>query len=485
MCGIVLAFTPRQPTTAATVAAMAAALRHRGPDDEGYLLWDLQGAPRLLGGADTPAAVMDTPTAWQPQARVADEPQRAAPLALGHRRLAIVDLSPGGHQPMARDGRWHVVYNGEIYNHLELRAELEALGQHFHTHSDTEVLLAAIAAWGPQRALARCNGMWAFALLDTARRTLLIARDRFGVKPLYLWRGEGGALLLASEVKALLAHPAVRAAADEGRCVDFLQRGPSAWRPDTEFQGITRFPAGHWAELALDSPGALQLQAFWQRPAPADADEPFDAGRARAHAARYAELLDDAVRLRLRADVRLGTALSGGLDSSSIAALVNARLRAQGSDGQQETFSSVYRGEGVRGADESAFVARVVARLGVHSNLIDLLAGLVAGVDLTKASIEGAVSALNGLYAKDGSGALERLSTSIGSSSGSQIDSSTAANMAQAGIIAAVIQGVDLTKVKVKKADGSDSGTNYASYEALVWDRSEKCKGGACKIRKG
>lgn len=115
-------------------------------------------------------------------------------------------------------------------------------------------------------------------------------------------------------------------------------------------------------------------------------------------------------------------------------------------------------------------VVSVLTAGGSSANPSDLLAGLVAGVDLTKASIEGAVSALNGLYAKDGSGALERLSTSIGSSSGSQIDSSTAANMAQAGIIAAVIQGVDLTKVKVKKADGSDSGTNYASYEALVWD---------------
>lgn len=371
MCGLVLAFTPRQPTTAATIAAMAGALRHRGPDDEGFLLWDMQTAPRLLGGADTPAEVMTVPTAWQPQGRVADEPQRAAPLAMGHRRLAIVDLSPGGHQPMVRDQRWHVVYNGEIYNHVELRTELEALGQRFSTHSDTEVLLAAIATWGPQQALARCNGMWAFALLDTQQRRLLIARDRFGIKPLYVWRGEGGALLLASEIKALLLHPAVRAAASLGRCAEFVTCGPSAWRAETEFGGITRFPAGHWAELMLDAPGALRPQPFWQRPPLPDAAEPFDATRAQQYTARYAELLDDAVRLRLRADVRLGTALSGGLDSSSIAALVNAQLRARGRDEQQETFSSIYRGEAVRSADESAFVERVVAQLGVRSNLIE------------------------------------------------------------------------------------------------------------------
>ena len=372
MCGLVFAYTPRRPTTAATIAAMAGTLRHRGPDDEGFLLWDpAAGAPRLLAGADTPREVGVTATPWQPQARVADEPQRAAPLAMGHRRLSIVDLSPWGHQPMVREGRWHVVYNGEIYNHVELRVELQALGQHFVTRSDTEVLLAAIATWGPQAALARCNGMWAFALLDTQQRTLLIARDRFGVKPLYVWRGEGGALLLASEIKALLVHPAVSVAASMHRCVRFVASGPRAWQTETEFEGITRFPAGHWAEFALDAPGDLQPKSFWRRPADADPAEPFDAARAGQHAARYVELLGDAVRLRLRADVRLGTALSGGLDSSSIAALVNTELRRRGTDEKQETFSSIYHGAAVRSADESAFVERVVAQLGVRSNLIE------------------------------------------------------------------------------------------------------------------
>jgi asparagine synthase (glutamine-hydrolysing) len=384
MCGIVFAYTPTAPTTAATLAAMAGALRHRGPDDEGHLLWHPHdaafGPPRLLAGADTPAAVQQAHTPWQPQGRLEEQPRLAAPLAMGHRRLAIVDLSPWGHQPMVRAGRWHVVYNGEIYNHIELRAELEALGQRFLTHSDTEVLLAAIATWGPQAALARCNGMWAFALLDTERRRVLIARDRFGVKPLYVWRGEGGALLLASEIKALLQHPAVRAAPSEAACTAYLQRGPQAWRAETEFAGITRFPAGHVAEFSLDAPGALQPFPFWQRPPAADPDEPFSPQRAQALCGRYAELLEDAVRLRLRADVRLGTALSGGLDSSSIAALVNTQLRAAGRDEKQETFSSVYRGAGnpaVRSADESAFVERVVQQLGVRSNLVEPVAGEV------------------------------------------------------------------------------------------------------------
>ena len=384
MCGIVFAYTPAAPTTAATLAAMGTALRHRGPDDEGHLLWhpfDTSfGLPRLLAGADTPAEVLRSATPWQPAGRLEEQPRLAAPLAMGHRRLAIVDLSPWGHQPMVRGGRWHVVYNGEIYNHLELRAELEALGQRFITHSDTEVLLAAITTWGPQAALARCNGMWAFALLDTERRTVLISRDRFGVKPLYLWRGDDGALLLASEIKALLQHPAVRSAPALPTCAAYLQRGPQAWRPETEFTGITRFPQGHYAEFSLQHAGPLQPQAFWQRPPAADPAEPFSPARAQALCGRYAELLEDAVRLRLRADVRLGTALSGGLDSSSIAALVNTQLRARGRDEKQETFSSVYRGAGnpaVRSADESAFVARVVQQLGVRSNLVEPLASEV------------------------------------------------------------------------------------------------------------
>lgn len=379
MCGLVCTYTPGRHTTVATVAAMAAALRHRGPDDEGYLIWNPAdrhaGAPRLLAGTDTPAAVREAATPWQPQASVADVPGLAAALVMGHRRLSIVDLSPWGHQPMRRRGRWHVVYNGEIYNHVELRAELEALGQRFLTHSDTEVLLAALETWGPQGALSRCNGMWAFVALDTSRRTLLVARDRFGVKPLYVWRGAGGALMLASEIKALLVHPDVRAAASLARCAEFVTAGPSAWRPETEFEGLTRFPPGHWVEVELDAPGAWRPHPFWQRPVAPDAFESFDPVRGRQLGERYADLLDDAVRLRLRADVHSGTALSGGLDSSSIAMLVNRQLRAHGRDERQETFSSVYRGDAVRGADESEFIERVVAQLGVRSNRIEPCAG--------------------------------------------------------------------------------------------------------------
>ena len=370
MCGIVVALSPREPTTVAAVVAMAATLRHRGPDDEGYAVLDDQGERlRLLAGPDTPTEVIAAATGSQPQGRVRDEPARAGRLLLGHRRLAIVDLSPLGHQPMRR-GALTVVLNGEIYNHLELRAELERLGHAFASHSDTEVLLAAFEQWGPQ-ALARCNGMWAFAIHDAVRRKLFIARDRFGVKPLYVWRGAGGELLLASEVKALLAHPRVRVAAEPDACRHFVRSGPEAWQSRTGFTGITRFAAGHWAEIDVDAPGDLDPQPYWHAPLEGDDAAPFEAQRAKEFAERYRELLADAVRVRMRVDVRFGTALSGGLDSSSIALLVNDELRRRGDTERQEVFSSVYRTPGLAGADESAFIARVAERLDVRSSTIE------------------------------------------------------------------------------------------------------------------
>lgn len=373
MCGIVVALTPAAPTRLATVEAMCRTLRHRGPDDEGYLLVDGDQA-LALGGADTPTPVLEAPTPWQPRGRAVAEGSRSAPLLLGHRRLAIVDLSPLGHQPMRRGGLW-AVYNGELYNHVELRRELEALGHAFVSHSDTEVLLAAWAQWGPQ-ALERFNGMWSLALLDLQRRILHVARDRFGVKPLYVWQGHDGSLLLASEVKALLVHPAVPAAPSLPACAEFLRGGPRAWRAETEFEGIRRFPAGHVASVSIDAPGPLAPVPFWRYPAPADDAErrPFDPARAAQLQERYVALLGDAVALRMRADVRIGTALSGGLDSSSIALLVNDQLRRQGSRERQEVFSSVYTGASQRELDESAFIERIARQLDVRSNRIEPLA---------------------------------------------------------------------------------------------------------------
>lgn len=370
MCGIVVSLTPTNPTRVGTVAAMCQAMRHRGPDDEGYLVVDSRES-RALGGFDTPAAVMEAETGWRPRGSVGEYSAREAGLILGHRRLAVVDLSPAGHQPMQRDDLW-AVYNGEIYNYIELRAELEQLGHRFATRSDTEVLLAAYAEWQSD-CLSRFNGMWSIAIVDLRRRKLFIARDRFGVKPLYVWQSGGGELLLASEIKALLVHPRVRVAASLERCVDFARRGPQAWNESTEFEDIRRFPAGHWAEVSIDAPGRLEPIVFWQYPraAPGQERHRFDRARSEVLKRAYSELLGDAVHIRMRSDVRIGTALSGGLDSSSIASFVNQELRGQGATQRQEVFSSVYSGPAERGCDESRFIELAARQLDVRSNRIE------------------------------------------------------------------------------------------------------------------
>jgi asparagine synthase (glutamine-hydrolysing) len=371
MCGIVAVFVPGGAPVI-HVQRMTDAMRHRGPDDEGFLLVHGQDIGRAAG-PDTPQSVLDADTPWRPDSPpLADRAQQPCELVIAQRRLAIIDVSPGGHQPMRRGEHLWAVYNGEVFNYLELRAELEGLGHRFFSHSDTEVLLAAYQQWGPQ-GLTRCNGMWTLLLYDASRRVLFVARDRFGVKPLYCWQGPRGELMLASEVKALWQHPLVRAAArvDEAACVRFLEAGPDESAAETCFAGITRFPAGHWAELSLDRPGPLQCVPYWQFP---DASPPpgrFDPQRAAALREQYLALLGDAVRLRLRADVRLGTALSGGLDSSSIATLVNEQLRLAGAQHQQHVFSSVYRDPRHAASDESRFIAQVAAQLDVCSHVIE------------------------------------------------------------------------------------------------------------------
>ncbi|MCV2364672.1 asparagine synthase (glutamine-hydrolyzing) [Paucibacter sp. DJ1R-11] len=381
MCGLVALFSPSAQVPLSALLAMTRQLRHRGPDGEGFMIDSGEGL-RLLAGAETPAAVLQEASESRPSGRIEAAPAQRLRIGLGHRRLSIVDLSPQGHQPMRR-GHLVTVFNGEIYDHVEQRRVLEGLGHRFQSDSDTEVLLAAYAQWGEQ-AFSRLNGMWACVILDLSQRRLLIARDRYGVKPLYWWQGSDGELALASEIKALLAHPQIAARPAEGACGRWLQAGPESWRRETLFAGIQSFPAGHWAELKLDQPGRLQPKPWWDGPQ-VDAEallRPFNAQEGDRLAEEYRSLMQDAVRVRMRMDVRFGTALSGGLDSSQIAMLVNEDLQRRGIVKQQEVFSSVYASgsdgvgmsagyqEHLRKADESSFIDSVARRLGVHSNLI-------------------------------------------------------------------------------------------------------------------
>lgn len=338
MCGI---FGIIGQGMAAEEALKASALiRHRGPDDEGFLIASPTGLARF-GGPDTPDDVLVDRGPSAPNERLSNDRRfDDSFLILGHRRLSIVDLSPAGHQPMAYADRYWMVYNGEIYNYREIRAELEQLGKKFFSDSDSEVLLAAYAHWGAA-CLPRFNGMWAFAIYDQQAQTLFLARDRFGVKPLYLWRG-ASALRFASEIKAFIAAPEWRARARMERVLDFLIWNVTDQDETTFFADVVQLPAGHYCELDLsplatggDIAGLAGVRPVrWYEPSPG----PALTGDAASTQVR--QLLEDSVRLRLRADVVVGSCLSGGLDSSAIVCVMSRELQAKDPSAAVKTITA-------------------------------------------------------------------------------------------------------------------------------------------------
>jgi asparagine synthase (glutamine-hydrolysing) len=298
MCGFVAVISKR-PLSPVILDEMRDRLEHRGPD----------GARSWITRTDR------------------------ATVGLGHRRLSIIDLSHAADQPMfAADGRYAIVYNGEIYNYVELREELRAHGRTFATTSDTEVLLAAYERWGTG-CLERLNGMFAFALWDAERRELVVARDRFGEKPLFYTRLADGGIALASEMKALFAHPEVSARTNEDQVEAYVSGRFYEDAPETMFAGVNRLMQAHAMTIGDDG----VVRRHWRYWTPdytairSDYTEPqaFDEFRA---------LLERSIRMRLRSDVPVGTSLSGGLDSSAIVSLL-ARERGTTPTLTQNTFS--------------------------------------------------------------------------------------------------------------------------------------------------
>lgn len=286
-------------------------LRHRGPDDEGV----------YIDGAIT----------------------------LGHRRLAIIDLTAAGHQPMvSTSGRYVIVFNGEIYNYVELRNELaKECGVSFRSASDTEVLLAALETWGTD-GINRFNGDWAFALWDRVARTLLLCRDRFGVKPLYYFF-DGRQLAFASEPKALLSlFPGLRKVNDQ-TLVRFLGCGELFCSEDSFYSGIKLLAPAHYAKLDASS-GTLAIARYWNYPA----RQQFDEGEL---SEGFRTLFDDAVRLRLRSDVPVGLTLSGGLDSTAV---LSSAVNSGWSKGA--SFVAISEESGI---DESAWAEKAISKFPV------------------------------------------------------------------------------------------------------------------------
>jgi asparagine synthase (glutamine-hydrolysing) len=328
MCGIAGFVNHKQrfgsDEIGAVAARMAARLSHRGPDDQG--VW-----------ADAAAGV-----------------------ALGHTRLAIIDLSPAGAQPMVSScGRFVLSYNGEVFNAPELRAALEAKGRVFRGHSDTEVMVEGFAVWGVQATVERLIGMFAFAAFDRSSRTLTLGRDRLGIKPLY-WGRVDGSLVFASELKALAAFPGWRGEIDRDALASFMRYGyvPT---PMSIYRGVQKLAPG--TLLACGADGEVRTATYWSLEDVAKRGEadPLDVSDAAAQEA-VETLLADAVRRRMVADVPLGMFLSVGIYSSSIAALMQ-----ENSARPIRTFSIGFR---EKGYDEAADAKRVAAHLGTeHTEL--------------------------------------------------------------------------------------------------------------------
>lgn len=294
MCGIT-GFITNEPCDGlelgARVKEMAERLVHRGPDDSGTWI------------------------------------DAASGVALGFRRLAILDLSPAGHQPMASaSGRYIIAFNGEVYNFRELRRELESKGRNFRGGSDTEVMLAAITEWGLEAAVRRFVGMFAFAIWDTQERCLHLVRDRLGIKPLYYgWSGRD--FLFGSELKALRANAAFVPTVDRNALALYF-RYKCIPQPYSIYHGIRKLPPGFILTVKMDgssSGGTSSLRAFWSAKEVAERGvrDPFRGGEEDA-VAELEELLRESIRLRMIADVPLGAFLSGGIDSSTVVALMQA-----------------------------------------------------------------------------------------------------------------------------------------------------------------
>ncbi len=352
MCGITgIAALDGHPVDLRVLQRMNDVQAHRGPDGEGFIVsW-----PEAQGYCSAFLRHTSQERSTPP-----------AKLALGHRRLAILDLSDRGLQPMSAGAtRAWIVFNGEIYNHQELRAELETRGHYFNTRTDTEVLLQSYNEWG-EDCLDRLDGMFAFAIWDGARGRLFCARDRLGIKPFY-YATPRNHFIFASEIKGLMAFPGLEPAADDDAVLGFLVHGNCDYRERTIFRGVKALPAAHAVTLDITT-GKLQQRCYWTlnpRSTVAGLSDSEQISSLR-------EMLIQTTRSHLVSDVRAGSCLSGGLDSSAVVGLIGKIWREQPGDAsalgdQFNTFTSCYKYPEL---DERQYALDVANSVGATPHLV-------------------------------------------------------------------------------------------------------------------
>lgn len=337
MCGI-SAIISTTKSTLTDLRSMNIAIRHRGPDDEGFFISE-NGQSSIYYGDETPNDVVKSGFIQSPKLNVNKNLNKKFSVGLAHRRLSILDLSPAGHMPFCDvNKRYWITYNGEIYNYIEIRDELKALGHQFYTSSDTEVLLNSYIHWG-EDCLHRFNGMWAFVIYDTLEDTIFTARDRFGVKPLYYWLSEDKTIHLFSEIKQITSLPYWSSNLNKERALDFLIYSQMDHTDETLFKGVFQIPPGHFAiltkERKISYPKIETQQWYYLNEKGVNIDY-------KTAKINFKSLFFDAVKLRMRSDVSLGTCLSGGLDSSAIVCTID---KIKDEKSIQKTFSALSESE--------------------------------------------------------------------------------------------------------------------------------------------
>lgn len=346
MCGFVgiLEFSSPSRISPELLRKMNDSLRHRGPDDQGYVMADPDASDGVLRFRENPPS---SPHSAMAHIR----------LGLAHQRLSILDLRPQAAQPMSNQAKdlW-IVYNGEIFNYIEIRNELIRQGETFQTHSDTEVILKAYQRWG-EDCLSHFNGMWAFLLWDRRQKLLFCARDRFGIKPFYYY-SDPKRFVAASEIKALLVHPDVPKRPHDDAVYDYLLFGLQDHSETTFFEGIHQISPA--CSLTLDIPtGKFRIKRWWDITLPCRTSDRRHPDETEAQTQFYS-LLRDSVRLRLRSDVPLGICISGGLDSSSVAHLID-----EGARKNLKGFSACFEDPH---CDDRPFIEEVTKSLSLESH---------------------------------------------------------------------------------------------------------------------
>lgn len=359
MCGIAGVFVRDGGLDRKVIRDMTFSIRHRGPDDEGYLFYNTyNGKLDISGALDTPQDVYGRSFAYSPKKEF-NEVSGEFNLFLGHRRLSIIDTSPSGHQPMCNDdGKVWIVFNGEIYNYIEIREELKRMGFRFNTSCDTEVILKAYEAWD-ERCLDKFIGMWAFVILDLRKNIIFGARDRFGVKPFYYYKDDKH-FSFASEIKSILCLPFYKKGINEKAVFDYLVNGLEEFDDESFFKNIFELKPSNYFLFNLKN-GDFKAFIYYSLPYRMDFED-FSEDRAKGFAERIRELTFKAVDIRLRSDVPVGTCLSGGLDSSSIVCIINKLLQEKEIPvvgDRQKVFTASYKDSKI---DESSWAKIVVDR---------------------------------------------------------------------------------------------------------------------------